>query len=453
MAKNKKRRNKQKNIAPAAAPAKKPSMFSPRSMLIILAIAVIMNLALNMFKPKQEPIQGVFINTSKTEYSIGQTVEATITNATDTDLIVKNDCPDEPLIVEKRNGDKWEDLTATVSEAPCPIINSPIKAQSSETFKYTYWNEYLFSEIGRYRITLPDYASGEDELNPFVEFDVKDRSFFSQTGITLLYQPIYNGLIGLISILPGMSLGLAIILLTLIVRLLLFIPTYRSLSHQTELQALQPELEKIRKKFAADKEKQAKMTMDLYKEKGVNPCGSCLPMLIQLPVLWAMYRVLVDGLDPSNHILLYEPLKHIDLTKINTGFLGMDLTLNHAIYLAIIVALLQFLSMKMIQWMLPPEAKKVSSAGQAAATNMAMTYIMPLFIGWLSYSYQAGLGLYWGTSTIFGIGQQIAIKKAKEREKEKRKTGNIPQGGHSKDRGHGEDNVSDAEFRDASKKQ
>jgi YidC/Oxa1 family membrane protein insertase len=444
MAKNKKRRNKQKNIAQPITPAKKPSMFSTRSMLTILGIAVALNLIINLFTPKAEPQQGVFIATSKPDFSIGQTVTVTITNATDEELVIADDCPSEPLVVEKRDGDKWIQLDATVEGAKCPIIESPLAAQSKLSFKYAYWNEQLFSEIGRYRITLPDYKSPDEEISPFVEFNIKDRSFLSQLGITLLYQPIYNALIGLVAVLPGMNLGFAIILLTIIVRLLLFIPTYRSLSHQTELQALQPELEKIRKKYAADKEKQARMTMDLYKERGVNPCGSCLPMLIQLPVLWAMYRVLADGLDPSNHILLYQPLKHINLTEINTSFVGMDLTMNHAIYLAIVVALLQFLSMKMIQWMLPPEAKKVSSAGQAAATNMAMTYVMPLFIGWLSYSYQAGLGLYWGTSTLFGIGQQIAIKKAKDREKEKRNSKNNPPGGPSNE------NVSDAEFRDAS---
>ena len=109
---------------------------------------------------------------------------------------------------------------------------------------------------------------------------------------TLLTQPMYNALIWLYSVLPGNDLGVAIILLTVIIKLILWPFTGQSLKSQTAMQQLQPKIEEVKEKYKNDKEGQAKVMMALYKEEKVNPFSSCLPLLVQLPILLALYTVL-----------------------------------------------------------------------------------------------------------------------------------------------------------------
>src|SRR3989344_4893812 len=111
---------------------------------------------------------------------------------------------------------------------------------------------------------------------------------------TIFYQPIFNALIYLYNIIPGQDLGVAILVLTLIIKLILYPLSQQSIKAQKALQDINPEIEKIKEKYKEEKEKMGPELMALYKEKKVNPFSSCLPILIQLPVLFAIYRVFYD---------------------------------------------------------------------------------------------------------------------------------------------------------------
>ncbi|MBI4836716.1 MAG: YidC/Oxa1 family membrane protein insertase [Candidatus Abawacabacteria bacterium] len=235
----------------------------------------------------------------------------------------------------------------------------------------------------------------------------------------LLFRPIYNLLIWLTSWLPAHDLGLAIIVLTLLIRLVLFLPTYTSLKQQKSLQQLQPKINAVKVKYAKDQQKQAEEVMKLYKEHGVHPCGSCLPILIQLPFLYAVFAVLRDGLNPAFTHYLYAPLANFDLQIINVHFLGLDLTQADKYILPIITGVTQFITMKLtqvqqkekIQDITPKEKNEPKPMKEIEQATKSMTYLFPVMLAWIATSYPAGLALYWICSTIFGIGQQLILNR------------------------------------------
>ena len=107
---------------------------------------------------------------------------------------------------------------------------------------------------------------------------------------TILYEPLFNALIFIYNVLPWKDLGVAIIILTFLIKLLLFYPSLKGLRSQKSLQDVQPKLEEIKKQYKDNKEEMGRQIMKFYKENKVNPFSSCLPMLIQLPILWALFR-------------------------------------------------------------------------------------------------------------------------------------------------------------------
>ena len=122
----------------------------------------------------------------------------------------------------------------------------------------------------------------------------------SQIFHAFIYQPIYNLLIFLYGIIPGHDLGVAIILLTLLVRFLLYPVAQKQIESQKKLQDLQPEIKKLQEKHKGDKEKQGRALMEFYKEKKVNPASGCLPLVIQIVFFIALYRAFIAGLNFIN---------------------------------------------------------------------------------------------------------------------------------------------------------
>lgn len=412
---------------PPAGEAQPASPFNPRALITIFVVALLLQAGIAYFRTPEAPPSGVALSLVKPTVKPGQRIEIQVANHTEAPITIALDCLEKSARIEKQNADAWDVLHASEAASDCPAA-TVIAPGGAEKRSLTRWDASHFQEPGRYRVAL-GYDDGQEVS---AEFEIVARGWLSAAGLTALYQPLYNALIWL-STLPGMSFGFAIILLTLLVRAILFIPTYRSLGHQAEMQAIQPELQDLQAKYKDNKEKLGEETLKLYKERGVNPCGSCLPILIQLPVLWAMYFVLSDGLDAANRFLLYPSLQGVDLQSISTSFLGLDMLAPKSIILALLVGGTQFFSMKLTHWMLTPEQREKMKGSQAAVTNATMTYFLPVFIAWISYTYPSGLGLYWGTSTLFGIGQQLVLKRAKARQAEQR--AGAP--------------VRDAEFRDA----
>ena len=170
-------------------------------------------------------------------------------------------------------------------------------------------------------------------------------SFIKSIFTTLVFQPLYNLLVILYVIIP--DLGVAIILLTIIIRLLLIPLSKKSIETQKKMQEVQPELKKIQEKYKHDKQLQGQKVMAFYKEKGLNPAGGCLPMIIQIVFLLTLYRVFMLGLNTGEvSDLLYGFVKNPGhLNPIAFGFL--DLTKPN-IWLAIITAIIQYFQGKMM---------------------------------------------------------------------------------------------------------
>lgn len=228
-------------------------------------------------------------------------------------------------------------------------------------------------------------------------------------------RPIFNLLVFLHNIIPGHDLGIAIILLTVFIRLILWPSSLKAQKAQTALQKIQPEIEKIKKKYKDPKE-QNQAIMKFYQENKVNPFASCLPTLLQLPFLIALFVVLSRHLPGQNYSLLYSFVAKPAI--LNPNFLGfinlmaapkitslaLAWTYKWNVILAILTGGLQFYQSKM---MLP----KGQDQSKTAAISRQMTYFFPALIILISLSLPAGLPLSWIITTAFMIAvQKIAIK-------------------------------------------
>lgn len=232
---------------------------------------------------------------------------------------------------------------------------------------------------------------------------------------TLLWQPLFNLLVGITNILPTHSVGWAIIIVTALVRLVLLPSSLhhaRQLAAQQEkMKGLQVDLDQIKTKHKEDKAKQAQATMELYRKAGINPASGCLPLLIQLPILIALYQVFFAGLTPESFQWLYSFVAQPE--AISHLFFGVDLSTPSLVF-GVLAGVAQFIQMR---WLTPapPTAQPGASAETAAAMEAMqknMRYIFPAMTVFISLRLPAALALYWVTSTLFGMAQQLLLKRA-----------------------------------------
>lgn len=379
-----------------------------------------------------DPTQGeISITTLKTSYGQGKEIMVKIRNNTAETLIIPSRCPQEPFNVFKYIQEEWQPISHSAQiDCQKQKLDQPYQIESgkTETISFKWWNYSLFHEIGRYQIKVTLPIQKTEKTFTSNEFYVKEPGFLGNLWQNAFYRPIYNTLIFFTKVLPSHSLGFAIILLTIVIRAILLVPSQRALKSQRKLQAVQPRLEAIRKKYKDNQEKIAQETMAIWKEHKVNPFGSCLPLLIQFPIMIGVYYVVRDGLNPDNIHNLYTFLKDFSLTEIQTNFFGLELTEINYIILPLVVGGLQFYQMKLAMSFrkkktdkkpqTDKKAKKDPAAGpDMQGVNQAMIYFMPVMIAVFTASLPAGVGLYWGTSTIFGIGQQIVINRETDKEK------------------------------------
>lgn len=376
---------------------------------------------------KQEPTEkpdGIYLTVAKDKFKTGEFVTVTVHNGGTKPALVKDECPSEPFDVYRREKSTWVQIENTGEHVSCEG-DVTLQPGEARTLSYAPWNYALFQVPGEYKLelVLADNVGGEDvSRTADVFFEIAKKGIFGIVWNEGLYRPIYNLLIFFMKVLPNHSFALAIILLTLIIRLALLLPNQKALRSQREMQKIQPELDAIKRKFEGNQEMIAKKTMELWKQHKVNPMGSCLPLLIQLPILIALFYVAQNGLNPFNTHLLYESLRSFDLTLIDTNFLWLDLAKVDRYILPLTVGLLQFVQMKLVSAGLKkPEKKKDEKKGMADAMqnmNTVMTYFMPVMIAIMTASFPSGVGLYWGFSTMFGIGQQIVVNRERKRKKQ-----------------------------------
>jgi len=227
----------------------------------------------------------------------------------------------------------------------------------------------------------------------------------------VLYQPILNLLVFLYNVIPLHDLGVAIILLTILVKLVIYPLTKQSIRSQKALQTLQPKLEELKKKYAGDREGQAKAMMELYKEEKVSPLGSCLPLLIQLPLLIAVYQVFINVIPAEQLQSIYPFVTNPgQLNPIAFGFL--DLAKPNFV-VALLAGLAQFWQTKMLITKKPPKNLPGSKdENMMAIMNQQMQYFMPAFTVIIGLSLPAGLTLYWLVLTLLTAFQQVFMFKA-----------------------------------------
>ncbi len=238
----------------------------------------------------------------------------------------------------------------------------------------------------------------------------------------LIVNPFTNVLLFIYE-LVGHNFGLAIIIFTVLIRLLIWPLTAQQLQSSKALQELQQskDWKEIQKKYAKDREKLAQAQMELYQKHGINPLGSCLPTLIQFPLIIGLYQSIIYSLSSTPYQLLqlssrvYPSLDVARIFPLNSQFLWMDLgqperlqILGFSIpVLAILVALTTYLQSKLTMTNMGG-----GDNDQAAAMSQSMALTMPIFLGWLALSFASGLALYFLVSNIFTIVQYTALGRA-----------------------------------------
>lgn len=237
---------------------------------------------------------------------------------------------------------------------------------------------------------------------------------------TFLYEPIYNALIFIINNVTFGDVGFAIILVTVIVKLVLLPLTRKSVRSQVLMKKMEPELKKIKLEYPDNKEEQAKKTLELYKKYGTNPMSGCLVVLLQMPVIFALYYVFYKGLT-IDESLIYS---FIEIpTKLSTNFLGLFELGQKSIFLGVFTGLTQFIQgylasplktnkIEIIKDKDDIKDKKSDFQEQLSdSMQMNVKYILPIFIGFIAWKISAAIALYWITSNIFTILQEWRIRR------------------------------------------
>lgn len=221
---------------------------------------------------------------------------------------------------------------------------------------------------------------------------------------TIILEPVINCLIALSTMLMD-NFGLAIIVLTIIVRLILYPLTLRQTQSTKAMQSLQPKIQELQKKYGRNQQKLQQEIMKLYKEAGINPLGCMWPMLVQFPIWIALYQAIIRALaatpenllDLSQHLYEWTVVTHA--IPLNEQFLWLHLSKPDSTFiLAILVGGTMWIQQKMVT---PP----ATDPRQQSMTQMT-TLMMPLMFGLFTLSFPSGLALYWVISNLIGIAMQ-----------------------------------------------
>ena len=233
---------------------------------------------------------------------------------------------------------------------------------------------------------------------------------------SIFYQPIYNILIFIIDHITFGDVGFAIVLVTILVKLALSPLTKKSIKSQILMKRMEPEIKQIKKDFP-NKEEQAKKTFELYKKYGTNPFSGCLVIILQLPVIFALYYVFYKGLaiDPTKiYSFIQIPL------SLHTNFLGLIEMADKSITLGLLAGVTQFIQGYLATPIKPKveivtgvDANTPKSFQDQLSDSMQMNvrYILPIFIAFIAWKISAAVALYWITSNIFTILQEWYIRR------------------------------------------
>jgi len=225
----------------------------------------------------------------------------------------------------------------------------------------------------------------------------------------VFYQPLLNLLIFFYNVIPGHDIGLAIIAITVVLKLVLYPFSIKMMKSQKAMHQLQPKVDALKAQYKDNKEKLASELMELYKREKISPFSSCLPLLIQLPFLIAVYQVFRTGLS-NGDLILYPFIAHPGMINpVAFGFLDLS---NPNWVLAVMAAVGQYLQAKTLVSK-KPEIKSEGSKDEdlSAMMNKQMTIMMPVLTLIIGLSLPSGLVLYWFLVTVITALQQYITFK------------------------------------------
>jgi len=360
-----------------------------------------------LFPAPEKVIENKITVDIQKEFEIWDLVNISINNTTSWAIVFKDNCPNSIFKVEKI--DSWEkiEITKNIETKNCSTLN----VAKWELKNIDFWenNIKLFWKEWEYKITA-------ETLNWKIfekTFEITSQWFFSQLWNTFFYKPIYNALIALIQYWPQHNLAFWIIILTIVIKLFLLIPNHKALKNQKDMQKVQPELAKIKEKYKWDQQKLAQETMKVWKKYKVNPLWSCLPLIIQFPILIAIFFTIKEWLTPNNSYLLYSRLEDFDFQLIQTTvFWIFDLKNSWNFILAWMVWGLQFFQMSLtFKWQKQDANPSDMMAIQMQMMSKMMKYVMPAMITVFTFTMPSWVWLYWLVSTAFAVFQQFVINK------------------------------------------
>lgn len=354
-----------------------------------------------------EPVlSGVSFSSSQNTYTVPASVALSVVNNT-------------PQVL---NFDSCEVLTLRKDGSIFPIpdsLCSEVQLQSRETFVYDF--ESYFSRFEEPGSFIAEFELWEQKF--LTQFEISYRWTLWKVFIGLFYAPMYNLLAYFIQFFWN-SLGWAIVMVTIIMRVLLLFPQHKMMVSQRKLQAIQPKIKAIQEKHKGNQQALGLELMKLYKEEKVNPLGSCGFLLIQMPILIVLYQIIINITSIRNEFYLYSFLPEFYISQIHYTFFGIDLLGAGGItwiFLAIFIGAIQYLQIKLSFAKLPkPEAWVVlekkkwekdysSMMPDPEVMQKFMLYWLPIMVAVFTYIFIAWVAIYWAISTLFAIFQQIFV--------------------------------------------
>ncbi len=398
-------------------------MKSTRKILFLIYIVFLVFLTINMFtKPKPAPLASVRIVTDFPKYVLPKIPVVSLVNETESAITVDT-CTDMQLAangITKPNSMEWLCRTVAVP----PHATTPLLGHTREDIIALQETLSAITDTLTLRFTYTSPDKVTSEVTTIIDKAWYIRLFFR----TFFYNPVYNLFAALILIFPWYSLGFAIVAITILIRLILLVPQQHMLVSQRRMQELQPKLKAIQEAHKGDQAAIGMKTMELYKQEGVNPFGSLLPIFIQIPILIVLYQVVLNISLPVNFAHLYD-IAWLQIFKDimpNPNFYGMHLEKSGGIVgvaLGLSTGGLQFLQMWLAQRKMKanapekkPEPKNDAMPDMQKMQGM-MLYIFPAMAAWFAYQFPAGVGLYWLIGTIFMIVQQFVANKQASKKK------------------------------------
>lgn len=233
---------------------------------------------------------------------------------------------------------------------------------------------------------------------------------------TVFYNPIYNALVALVAFIPGGDVGIAVILVTILIRLLLLPSSLSAARTQRSMKLLEPQIKELKETHKGDKEKEALETLALYREAKVNPFASILMVFIQIPILLALYWV-----------FYYEPFSAINTARlyaftpvpytVSLEFLGIISVAGKSMVLALLAGATQFLQAHMaLSGTMKPSSEKGMQNDFQRIMGLQLKYVFPFLIGTISYTTSGAIALYFITTNLAGCIQEWHVRRTLAKE-------------------------------------